>query len=154
LEEIDLGSLVAQDITSTNGWQGPLWLKEGWYHAYCLLAPHLTDGTAKAAVEAIYQRLTNGHYRGQEERLNLERKLVSLLTQGCERVVAGYTVKREYYNAEFSAGIENIAYDAHAGFNSPIFIRTVKLKDFPWNGWLKLGMQARPLAAWNPVGGF
>ncbi len=31
---------------------------------------------------------------------------------------------------------ENIAYDSHAGFNSAIFIRTVKLKDFPWNGWL------------------
>jgi hypothetical protein len=154
LEEIDIGSLAVEDIFHTNGWQGPLWLKEGWYHTYRLLAPHLADGAAKSTVEAIYQRLTKGHYRGQEERLNLERKLVSLLTQGCERVVVGYTVKREYYSADFSTGIENIAYDAHAGFNSPIFIRTVKLKDFPWNGWLKLGMRAKPIAAWNPIGGF
>jgi hypothetical protein len=154
LEEIDLGSLVAEDITSTNGWHGPLWLKEGWYHAHRLLAPHLSDDTAKPTIKAIYQRLTNGHYRGPEERLNLERQLVSLLTQGCERVVVGYTVKHEYYSADFSAGIENIAYDAQAGFNSPIFVRTAKLKDFPWNGWLKLGMQARPAAAWNPIGGF
>jgi hypothetical protein len=154
LEEIDIGTLVAQDITSTNGWQGPLWLKEGWYQAHRLLAPHLTDGTSKSMVEAIYQRLTSGHYQGQEERLNLERKLVSILMQGCERVVVGYTLKHEYYSADFSAGIENIAYDAHAGFNSPIFIRTVKLKDFPWNGWLKVGMQTKPMAAWNPIGGF
>jgi hypothetical protein len=153
LEEIDIGILVAEDRTSMNGWQGPLWLREGWYHAYRLLAPHLTDGTAQSMVEAIYARLTNGHYRGQEERLNLERQLVSLLTQGCERVVVGYTVKREYYSADFSAGVENIAHDAHAGFNSAIFIRTVKLKDFPWNGWLKLGIQAKPQAAWNPIGG-
>src|SRR5262245_28696004 len=101
LEEIDIGTLAAQDLTSTNGWQGPLWLKEGWYHAYRLLAPQLTDGVVQSQVEAIYTRLTNGHYQGQEERLNLERKLVSLLTQGCERVVVGYTVKHEYYSADF-----------------------------------------------------
>jgi hypothetical protein len=154
IEEVDIGSLVADDLISTNGWHGPPWLKEGWYHAYRLLAPYLADGTARSMVEVIYERLTNGHYRGQEARLNLERQLVSLLTQSCERVVVGYTVKHEYYSADFSAGIENIALDAHAGFNSPIFIRTVKLKDFPWNGWLKLGMQAKPQAAWNPIGGF
>jgi hypothetical protein len=33
-------------------------------------------------------------------------------------------------------------------------LRTVKLKDFPWNGWLQLGLQPHPSAAWNPVGGF
>jgi hypothetical protein len=68
-------------------------------------------------------------------------------------IVAGYTVKREYVNVEFSAGIENIGYDAIAGLNSPIFIRTVKLKDFPWNGWLALGIEGEPAAAWNPIGG-
>jgi hypothetical protein len=154
LEEIDIGKLVAEDITNINGWQGPLWLKAGWYHAYRVLAPHLSDDTAQSMVRAIYERLTIGHYQGQEERLNLERKLVSLLTQGCERVVVGYTVKQEYYSMDFSAGVENIAYDAQAGFNSPLFMRTVKLKDFPWNGWLKLGMQAKPTAAWNPIAGF
>ena len=40
-----------------------------------------------------------------------------------------------------------------AGLHSPIFIRTVKLKDFPWNGWLTLGTGAAPAAAWNPIGG-
>ena len=32
------------------------------------------------------------------------------------------------------------ASDSQAGFNSAIFLRTVKLKDFPWNGWLRLGI--------------
>ncbi|MGH8072190.1 MAG: hypothetical protein ACRERE_44555 [Candidatus Entotheonellia bacterium] len=154
IEEIDIDTLVADDLTSTNGWQGPLWLKEGWYHAHRLLAPYLTEGAAQSMVAVIYERLTNGHYQGQEERLNLERKLVSLLTQSCERVVVGYSIKHEYYSMDFSAGIENIAHDAHAGFNSAIFIRTAKLKDFPWNGWLKLGMPPKPQAAWNPIGGF
>jgi len=36
----------------------------------------------------------------------------------------------------------------------PIFIRTAKLKDFPWNGWLRVGVPGRPRAAWNPIGGF
>jgi hypothetical protein len=50
--------------------------------------------------------------------------------------------------------VENIAFDSHTGFNSAIFIRTVKLKDFPWNGWLRLGVSSAPAAAWNPFGGF
>jgi hypothetical protein len=79
---------------------------------------------------------------------------VRRLTAGCSGAVAGYTLKREYFNASFSDGIENIAYDALEGFNSPMFLRTVKLKDFPWNGWLKLGTAAPPQAAWNPAGGF
>src|SRR2546422_10569572 len=36
----------------------------------------------------------------------------------------------------------------------PIFVRTVKLKDFPWNGWLRVAVPGRPRAAWNPVAGF
>jgi hypothetical protein len=30
----------------------------------------------------------------------------------------------------------------------------VKLKDFPWNGWLTVGVPEPPSAAWNPVAGF
>ena len=84
----------------------------------------------------------------------LERRLVSRLTAGCERVVAGYAVRRERFNSEFSDGVENVASDSQTGFNSSIFVRTVKLKDFPWNGWLRLGIASRTAAAWNPVGGF
>ena len=68
--------------------------------------------------------------------------------------MVGYSVKRQYFNSDFSAGIENIAYDSHAGLNSAIFVRTVKLKDFPWNGWLRLGVDESPAAAWNPIAGF
>ncbi len=35
-----------------------------------------------------------------------------------------------------------------------MFLRTVKLKDFPWNGWLTLGIDQAPQAAWNPIAGF
>ena len=63
-------------------------------------------------------------------------------------------MKREYFSAEYSAGIENVGFDSLTGLNSPIFIRTVKLKDFPWNGWLALGVDGRPTAAWNPIAGF
>jgi hypothetical protein len=69
-------------------------------------------------------------------------------------MVAGYMLRREYFNAEYSAGIENIAFDSISGLESPAFLRTVKLKDFPWNGWLKLGIAQESGAAWNPVAGF
>ncbi|NIN64724.1 MAG: hypothetical protein GTO63_08490 [Anaerolineae bacterium] len=154
VEEVDIGDLVSSHTISLNGWLGPPWLHEGWFQAYLLLADKISDSARKQAVDENYQRLVRGDYDGVEERLNLERKLVSLLTQGYERIVIGYTMQREYYNREYSAGIENIAYDSQTGFNSAIFIRTVKLKDFPWNGWLRLGVESRPFAAWNPIGGF
>jgi hypothetical protein len=105
-------------------------------------------------VEADVARLQSGEMADMAERANLERDLVRRLAAGCRGAVAGYTVKREYFNASFSDGIENITYDGLQGLNSPMFLRTVKLKDFPWNGWLKLGMAASPRAAWNPLGGF
>jgi hypothetical protein len=88
------------------------------------------------------------------EKINIKRELLSLLTRNCRRVIIGYTAKKEYFNSDYSAGIENIGFDSHAGFNSPIFIRTVKLKDLPWNGWLRLGTNATPSSAWNPMAGF
>ena len=33
-------------------------------------------------------------------------------------------------------------------------MRTLKLKDLPWNGWLRLGIDRPAAAAWNPVAGF
>ena len=56
-------------------------------------------------------------FDGVVDRINLERDLVAALTAGCRNIVAGYTVKREYFNAEFSAGIENIGYDAIEGLH-------------------------------------
>jgi hypothetical protein len=154
VEEVDAAELVAASTTSLNGWLGPPWVKSGWFHAERLLADATDDAEAKHRTEAMSQRLQGGDYRDAVERVNLERDLVATLTGGCRKRVAGYTVKHQYFSAEFTDGTENIGFDSIEGFNSPIFIRTVKLKDFPWNGWLKLGIDARPDAAWNPIGGF
>src|SRR5262249_56437466 len=81
-------------------------------------------------------------------------ELVPALRGGWERTIAGYTLRHEPFNAEYSGGVENVAYDAQAGIGSAIFTRTVKLKDFPWNGWLTVGVSERATAAWNPVAGF
>ncbi|HET6925804.1 MAG TPA: hypothetical protein VFI48_02945, partial [Hyphomicrobiaceae bacterium] len=130
------------------------WVRSGWFHAYRLLGPSITDATQASLVAANADRLQAVAYAGAVERINLERELLQVLLSGCRALVAGYTLKQEPFNVSFSAGIENISFDALEGFNSPMFLRTVKLKDFPWNGWLQLGLQPRPSAAWNPVGGF
>ena len=153
VEEVDVESLLASHASRLNGWLGPAWLKAGWFHAYLLLAETVRDPQVKTAVEAAYEHLVHGSYVGLEARLNAERALVAVLQQGCERVVVGYTLRQEYVNTEFSAGIENLAYDSHTGLNSSLFVRTVKLKDLPWNGWLRLGVQTPPAAAWNPIAG-
>jgi hypothetical protein len=154
VEKVDAAELVATSTTLLNGWLGPPWVKSGWFHAERMLANATDNAEAKHRTAATAQRLEAGDYRDAVERVNLERELVATLAGGCRKRVAGYTIKREYFSAEFTNGIENIGFDSIEGLNSPIFIRTVKLKDFPWNGWLKLGIDVRPNAAWNPIGGF
>ena len=153
VEEIELDALLATSRITLDGWLGPPWLKEGWFHAWLLEAGAMASVPAKRAADELYRRLVTGAATGPAEAMELERKLVAALTSGCERVVAGYTVRRERFSSEFSEGVENVASDSQAGFNSAIFVRTVKLKDFPWNGWLRLGIAAKPAAAWNPIGG-
>ncbi len=154
LEDVDVADLLAAGATSLNGWLGPPPLKQGWFHAYLLHAGALADPATRQAAETLYRRLLGGDEASPVDRLNLERRLVSLLGRGCERVVVGYAPRREYFNSEFSAGVENVAWDSVTGLDSAIFLRTVKLKDFPWNGWLRLGIGTSATAAWNPIGGF
>jgi hypothetical protein len=153
IAEIDAVELVMSAAFAVNGWLAPPWLRTGWFHAERLLADAIGDPALERMAASHLRRLKSGEFTGLVERINLERELVAALTAGCRKAVAGFTVKREYVNVEFSAGIENIGFDAIEGLRSPIFMRTVKLKDFPWNGWLMLGTPAEAAAAWNPIGG-
>ena len=154
VEEVEVSTLVSGASVASNGWLGPRWVRMGWFHAYRLLAKTLDDAGQRERVEAEVARLMAGSYENALERINLERDLVKSLTSRCRALPAGYTLKREYLNGEFSAGVENVGYDALEGLHSPMFLRTVKLKDFPWNGWLQLGIGTPAQAAWNPVAGF
>jgi hypothetical protein len=154
VEEVQVADLLAAPRFRLTGWPGPAEIRNGWFQAYLLHAPSLGDSPARRTTEELLRRRVTGLATGATERLNLERKLVTTLTRSCERVVLGYGVKRDMFNAEYSEGIENVAHDPQSGLSSAIFIRTAKLKDFPWNGWLRVGVAAAPSAAWNPVGGF
>jgi hypothetical protein len=153
LEIIDVTVLAAQAGARYNGWLGPPWLRQGWFHAYLLLAPVVSDAAARARIEQGARRLMGGEHRSLRERIEREREFVALLQSGCERIVLGYTVRREYYGTEYSQGVENVGNDALDGLASAIFPRTVKLRDFPWNGWLNVAAPAAPSSAWNPVAG-
>jgi hypothetical protein len=61
-----------------------------------------------------------GDYRNDVERINLERTLVGMLGDGCERVVVGYTLRREDFNADYSNGVEDVGFDSQAGLLSAI----------------------------------
>jgi hypothetical protein len=154
VEEVGAADLVASSMTSVNGWLGPPWVKAGWFHAERILADAIEDGDTRARADAMVGRIEASDYHDAVERINLQRDLVTTLTSSCRKLVVGYTVKRQYFSVEFSDGIENIGFDSIEGLNSPMFIRTVKLKNFPWNGWLMLGIDKAPNAAWNPIAGF
>ena len=154
LEEVSLGALLRDEVTRFNGWLGPPWLKEGWFHAHVLSARAVTDAATRSAIEETFARRVRRDSANAAERVDLERRLVSLVTRGCERIPIGYALRREAVNDDYSEGVENIGYDAQAGLASGVFFRTVKLKDFPWNGWLRVATGSRPAAAWNPIAGF
>ena len=78
LEEIDAETLVAPLGLYLDGWLGPPWLKEGWYHAYLLAAGALNDAPARQAAEALYRRLVAGAFDSRTTRIELERQMVSL----------------------------------------------------------------------------
>ena len=154
LEEVRAYDIGAGANLRINGWLGPPWAKEGWFQAHRLLAPAVMDAESRQSADSIQDQLVNGVYLNLAERVELERRLIATLTRGCGRTVVGYTVRREFYNDDYAAGVENVGYDSQTGLNTPVFIRTVKLKDYPWNGDLRLGMNGEAEAAWNPVGGF
>jgi len=141
LEEVELSTL----LTGTSPW-----MKKGWFQAWLLQS----SPTARSAAAEAFRRRVDGDWRTPAERASLERRIVTRASAGCERVVLGYTLRREPLNDDYAEGVENVAADSQAGIASPIFIRTAKLKDFPWNGWLRVGVPGRPRAAWNPIGGF
>ncbi|MBM3597506.1 MAG: hypothetical protein FJX35_04785 [Alphaproteobacteria bacterium] len=151
--EADLGMLTASRAYAMNGWSGPPWLRAGWFHAQLLLGAVTRTDTETAQIDELIERLETGRHISPADRINLERDLVAALGKGCHAAALGYTVRREYTNAEFSAGIENVGYDWLDGIASGIFLRTAKLKDFPWNGWLAVGISDRHGAAWNPIAG-
>ena len=153
IRETSLPELAASATTVINGWLVPPVARSGWYQAYLVLHDAIDVG-AKERVEADLQRIQFGEFNDPVDRINVERAVVTALVSDCRQVVVGYTLKREYFKTEFSAGIENIAFDSLTGLNAAIFLRTVKLKDFPWNGWLRVGIEAQPTSAWNPITGF
>jgi len=153
LEEVPVGELIADVGVRFDGWTGPPWIKLGWFQAYRLLASALT-GPPRQAVDDIHQRLIRGEVLDLTEQVNLERRLITTLVAGCARVVVGYVPNREYINDASDGGVENVTYDSQRGLNTPVFVRTAKLKDYPWNGSLHLGVRGPLDAAWNPVAGF
>ncbi len=154
VSEISLDALMRSAGVRFNAWPVPPWAKEGWFQAYHLLRPALGAVATRERADAIYRRLTLGDAKDLVEQANLERDLIAALLGGCERMVIGYRLVSEFYNDDFSNGVENILVDSESGFNSPVFVRAVKLKDFLWNGWLRVGIDEPAAAAWNPLGGF
>lgn len=154
LDETSVSALLIEAGVGFNDWPAPPWTKEGWFQAYQLLRPALSQASDREQADELYERLTHNEFRDRTEQLNLERELVAALIGTCERAVIGYRLRREFYNDDYSDGIENIAIDSQSGLNSAVFLRTVKLKDFLWNGSLRVGVYPRPTAAWNPIAGF
>ena len=152
-EEIPLAEVMRKAGLGLAAWPTPPMAKEGWFQAYHLLRTDTGLANDRNRADALHDRLARAEYRDLTERIELERGVVSALTAPCLCAVVGYRLRRELYSDDFSNGIENIAFDSQTGFNSPVFIRTVKLKDFPWNGWLRIGIDVPSAAAWNPVAG-
>jgi len=154
VREVAVDALKRDAGVTFNAWPGPPWAKDGWFQAYHLLRPAVSDPIDAKRADEIHDLLVDGDTHDDAHRIGLERDLVKALTRGCDSAVIGYRLRREFYTDDFTNGIENIAVDSQSGFNSAVVMRTLKLKDLPWNGWMRLGIDRPAAAAWNPVAGF
>ncbi len=98
-------------------------------------------------------KLMNGDYSSAAERIGLIRTAVesSLADSSTTFLVAELDLF--YYNST-RQGVENVAYDRFAGPDTYWFYRTVKLRDFMWNGWLRIGVPSLHSSPYDPFGGF
>jgi hypothetical protein len=156
--DLSMAAVPIEDVFAAGGVELdgrllPPWIREGWFHAYQVLAAGL-EADERAAADLAYEPLIRGQARSLTEHVDLERRLLAALTGSCRQLMAGYVPRTEYFNDRYPEGAENVGHDALSGLNASIFIRTVKLKDYPWNGKLHLGVHDPSQAAWNPVGGF
>jgi hypothetical protein len=154
VREVAVDALMRDAGVTFNAWPGPPWAKDGWFQAYHLLRPAVSDPIDAKRADEIHDLLVDGDTHDDAHRIGLERDLVEALTRGCDSAVIGYRLRREFYTDDFTNGIENVAVDSQSGFNSAVVMRTLKLKDLPWNGWMRLGIDGPAAAAWNPVAGF
>jgi hypothetical protein len=154
VSEVAVDALMRDAGVTFNAWPGPPWAKDGWFQAYHLLRPAVSDPSDAKRADEILALLIAGDTNDDVHRIGLERDLLTALTRGCDSAVIGYRLRREFCTDDFTNGIENIAVDSQSGFNSAVVMRTLKLKDLPWNGWLRLGIDRPAAAAWNPVAGF
>jgi hypothetical protein len=154
VREVAVDALKRDAGVTFDAWPGPPWAKDGWFQAYHLLRPAVSDRIDGKRADGIHDLLVDGDTHDDVHRIGLERDLVEALTRGCDSAVIGYRLRREFYTDDFTNGIENITVDSQWGFNSAVVVRTLKLKDLPWNGWMRLGIDRPAAAAWNPVAGF
>jgi hypothetical protein len=154
VDEVPIDAAIRAAGVALPAWPTSPSIKEGWFQAYHLLRTAISAGDNARRADELYARLAEAGARDTPQHITRERELIATLTQGCERIVVGYRLRREFHSDDFSNGVENIAVDSQAGLNSAVALRTMKLKDLPWNGWLRLGVEGAPAAAWNPVAGF
>ncbi len=89
-----------------------------------------------------YERLIRGEVRSLAERQSGAATWWPLSPRVASAHGGGLCAEeRNTSTTTYPAGVENVAYDSLDGLNSPVFIRTVKLKDYPWNGKLHLGVR-------------
>lgn len=62
-----------------------------------------------------------------------------------------YDLQYYVYNDDYDEGLHNMAWSPLVGFLEPsAFFRTVKIKLFPWNGWLLVGSPSVDKCRFNP----
>ena len=66
-----------------------------------------------------YEQLIRGETRSLAEHADLERSLVSVLANGCARMVVGYVPRVEYFNEAYPAGSREHGLRLLSGLNSP-----------------------------------
>ena len=151
VERLDLLDYIFERLRNVNGiYVGLDAYDDARLAAHIYLKPGGADDEASRAA----QKLLSGDYSGWQERMNLIRTLILGGIDESVRTPVMLTYQHYLYNDDYDQGVENMARSPITGPFSDVFYRTVKLRLFPWNGWLLVGLDVERSSAYNPVLGF
>jgi hypothetical protein len=95
---IDSAQLLQRAAVAVNGFEGPPWLKEGWFQAERILSGAVTEAALRQRIDGDRDRLAAGDFGSLAERINLERDLVRSLTSQCRVAFADDSLRANCQN--------------------------------------------------------
>lgn len=147
LSSISLNNFFQKNTVWANG----IYFDLDAYQGYSLAAAiYRQSVNMSSEPQSIYNKILYGRYSNEFEKMLLVRQLVRWGIKHGGIIPLFITYRHYMFNDDWDEGIYNMAVNPLTGISTDVFYRTVKLKLFPWNGWLLIGHNDTEDCSYNP----